>query len=59
MNMKIAPTIAKKKLNLAISVNPSLSLLKTGYIDIYQFHNPPFCPKPNDGSGLYEDKSSP
>ena len=32
----------------------SLSLLKTDYIDIYQFHNPPFCPKPNDGTGLYE-----
>lgn len=32
----------------------SLSLLKTSYIDIYQFHNPPFCPKPNDQSGLYE-----
>ena len=32
----------------------SLSLLKTDYIDIYQFHNLPFCPKPNDGTGLYE-----
>lgn len=32
----------------------SLSLLKTDYIDIYQFHNPDFCPKPGDGTGLYE-----
>ncbi len=32
----------------------SLRLLKTDYIDIYQFHNPDFCPKPGDGSGLYE-----
>ena len=32
----------------------SLSLLKTDYIDIYQFHNPPFCPRPGDGTGLYE-----
>ncbi|MBP3322841.1 MAG: aldo/keto reductase, partial [Clostridia bacterium] len=32
----------------------SLSLLKTDYIDIFQFHNPSFCPKPNDGTGLYE-----
>ena len=32
----------------------SLSLLKTDDIDIYQFHNPPFCPKPGDGTGLYE-----
>lgn len=32
----------------------SLEMLKTDYIDIYQFHNPSFCPKPGDGSGLYE-----
>lgn len=32
----------------------SLSQLETDYIDLYQFHNPAFCPKPNDGSGLYE-----
>lgn len=32
----------------------SLKMLKTDYIDIYQFHNPSFCPRPGDGSGLYE-----
>lgn len=32
----------------------SLLELQTDYIDIYQFHNPSFCPKPGDGSGLYE-----
>ncbi len=32
----------------------SLSNLKTDYIDIYQFHNPSFCPRPGDGTGLYE-----
>lgn len=32
----------------------SLCLLKTDYVDIYQFHNPKVCPKPGDGSGLYE-----
>ena len=32
----------------------SLATLKTDYIDIYQFHNPSFCPKPGDGTGLYE-----
>lgn len=32
----------------------SLSNLRTDYIDIYQFHNLPFCPKPGDGTGLYE-----
>ena len=35
-------------------LNTSLSLLGTHYIDIYQFHNPAFCPKPGDGTGLYE-----
>ncbi len=32
----------------------SLRLLRTDYIDIYQFHNPPFVPRPGDGTGLYE-----
>ena len=32
----------------------SLKMLKTDYIDIYQFHNPSFCPKPGDGTVLYE-----
>ncbi len=32
----------------------SLRNLRTDYIDIYQFHNPAVCPKPGDGSGLYE-----
>ncbi len=35
-------------------IHTSLKNLRTGYIDIYQFHNPAFCPKPGDGSGLYE-----
>ena len=32
----------------------SLKNLKTDYIDLYQFHTPSFCPKPGDGTGLYE-----
>lgn len=32
----------------------SLHNLRTDYIDIYQFHNLSFCPKPGDGTGLYE-----
>ena len=35
-------------------LHTSLRLLKTDYGDGYQFHNPDFCPKPDDGSGLYE-----
>lgn len=36
------------------NLHTSLSLLKTDYIDIYQFHNPDICYKPGDGSGMYE-----
>lgn len=32
----------------------SLKNLKTDYIDIYQFHNPSFVPRPGDESGLYD-----
>lgn len=32
----------------------SLRLMKTDYVDILQFHNPAFCPKPGDGTGLYD-----
>ena len=35
-------------------LNTSLSQLKTDYLDLYQFHNPSFCPKPDDATGLYE-----
>ncbi|MCM1086834.1 MAG: aldo/keto reductase [Muribaculaceae bacterium] len=32
----------------------SLENLQTDYIDIYQFHNPAFCPKPGEDNGLYD-----
>jgi len=35
-------------------LHTSLKMLKTDYLDIFQFHNPSFCPKPGDGTGLYE-----
>ncbi len=35
-------------------LHTSLNNLRTDYVDIYQFHNPAFCPRPKDGSGLYE-----
>ena len=35
-------------------LHQSLKLLKTDYVDIFQFHNPDSFPKPGDASGLYE-----
>lgn len=32
----------------------SLELFATDHIDLYYFHNPAVCPKPGDGTGLYE-----
>lgn len=32
----------------------SLEMLDTDYIDIYQFHWPKICYKPDDGTGMYE-----
>jgi len=47
-------TMAKKVEDFWQQLETSLTNMKTDYIDIYQFHNPPFCPKPGDGTGLYE-----
>ena len=35
-------------------LHTSLELLKTDYIDVYQYHNAPEFPKPGDESGIYE-----
>ena len=32
----------------------SLKSLRTDYIDVYQFHNPEFCPLPGGEDGLYD-----
>lgn len=47
-------TAAQNGEDLWKDLEMSLEKLQTGYIDLYQFHNPAFCPKPGDGSGLYE-----
>lgn len=47
-------TMATTVENFWKDLNESLHDLQTDYIDIYQFHNPSFCPKPGDGTGLYE-----
>ena len=35
-------------------LHESLRLLRTDHIDVYQLHNPAFCPCPGDESGLYD-----
>ncbi len=47
-------TAAQNKDAFYRDLHMSLEKLQTDYIDIYQFHNPDFCPMPDDGTGLYE-----
>ena len=47
-------TAAKTGEGLKKDLEESLRMLQTDYIDIYQFHNPDFCPRTGDGTGLYE-----
>ena len=47
-------TAAKTAADFWKDLHTSLTLLKTDHIDIYQFHNPNFVPKPEDGTGLIE-----
>ena len=47
-------TAAKTAEEFWKDLHTSLRLLKTDHVDLYQFHNPDVCPKPGDGSGLYE-----
>lgn len=35
-------------------LHTTLNNLKTDYLDLYQFHNPAYCPKPDDKAGLYD-----
>ena len=47
-------TAAQKVTDFWRDLETSLAKLRTDYIDVYQFHNPAFCPRPGDGTGLYE-----
>ena len=48
-------SMAATKEALRQDLETSLMTLRTDYVDLYQFHNPAFCPKPGDGTGLYEE----
>ena len=48
-------TPAQNGTDMRKDLEESLRMLRTDYIDIYQFHNPAFCPAPGDGTGLYEE----
>lgn len=45
---------AKTPDDLRKDLETSLRLLKTDYIDVYQFHNLQQCYRPGDGTGMYE-----
>lgn len=47
-------TAAVKPEDFWTDLETTLANLKTDHLDIYQFHNPSFCPKPGDESGVYE-----
>ena len=47
-------TMAKTPEDFWKQLDTSLSLMKTDYIDIYQFHCVNQCYKPGDGTGMYE-----
>lgn len=47
-------TGARTGAELRQHLETSLRNLRTDHIDIYQFHNPAFCPKPGGEDGLYD-----
>ena len=47
-------TQAQNGEDLKKDLDMTLKNLRCEYLDLYQFHNPAFCPKPGDGTGLYE-----
>jgi len=48
-------TAAQNGADMRKDLETSLKMLDTDYIDIYQFHNPAFCPKPGEANGLYDE----
>ena len=47
-------TMAKTPEDFRKDLDTSLSMLRTDYIDVYQFHCADQCYRPGDGTGMYE-----
>ncbi|WP_297979479.1 aldo/keto reductase [uncultured Methanobrevibacter sp.] len=47
-------TQGENRKNIEKDIKTSLDNLGTDYIDLYQIHNPSFCPTEGDGSGAYD-----
>lgn len=47
-------TGARTAADFRADLEKSLAFLQTDYVDILQFHNPPFCPLPGGEDGLYD-----
>ena len=47
-------TTAQTGAEMKKELETSLKLLNTDYIDVYQFHNPAFVPRPGGEDGLYD-----
>lgn len=48
-------TMAREPAAIREELETSLRNLRLEAVDIYQLHNPAFCPLPGDGSGVYEE----
>lgn len=47
-------TQGENRKDIKKDIETSLDKLETDYIDLYQLHNPSFCPTEGDGSGAYD-----
>ena len=47
-------SMAKTPEDLLANLDNSLKMMRTDYIDVFQFHNPSFVPRPGGDDGLYD-----